>query len=51
LQLSDRPLGTAPKNGTLSAGKKNQLVGKFRERYGHEKDVAEKEVDDFIHSL
>jgi len=25
-------------------GKRDQLVGKIQERYGHQKDVAEKEV-------
>jgi uncharacterized protein YjbJ (UPF0337 family) len=29
------------------AGKKDQLVGKLQERYGYEKDRAEKEIDDF----
>jgi uncharacterized protein YjbJ (UPF0337 family) len=32
---------------TLIAGKKDMLVGKLQERYGHAKDQAEKDVDDF----
>jgi uncharacterized protein YjbJ (UPF0337 family) len=36
---------------TMIAGKKDQLVGKLQERYGHKKDAAEKEVDDYINSL
>jgi uncharacterized protein YjbJ (UPF0337 family) len=32
-------------------GKKDTLVGKLQERYGYQKDHAEKEVDDFINSL
>jgi uncharacterized protein YjbJ (UPF0337 family) len=27
------------------AGKRDQLVGKLQERYGYEKDKAEKEID------
>jgi len=29
---------------TIVEGKRDQLVGKIQERYGHQKDVAEKEV-------
>jgi uncharacterized protein YjbJ (UPF0337 family) len=36
---------------TLVGSKKDQLVGKLQERYGHKKEHAEKEVDDFIRSL
>ena len=30
---------------TVIEGKRDQLVGKIQERYGYEKDQAEKEVD------
>jgi uncharacterized protein YjbJ (UPF0337 family) len=33
------------------AGKKDILVGKLQERYGHAKDVAQKNVDDFYRGL
>jgi uncharacterized protein YjbJ (UPF0337 family) len=36
---------------TTIGGKKDALVGKLQERYGHKKDQAEKEVDDFIAGL
>jgi uncharacterized protein YjbJ (UPF0337 family) len=36
---------------TLIGGKKDALVGKIQERYGYQKDKAEKEVDDFITGL
>jgi uncharacterized protein YjbJ (UPF0337 family) len=36
---------------SLIGSKKDQLVGKLQERYGHKKDQAEKEVDDYIKSL
>ena len=29
-------------------GKRDKLVGKVQERYGHAKDQAEREVDDWI---
>jgi len=29
---------------TVVEGKRDQLIGKIQERYGHQKDVAEKEV-------
>ena len=36
---------------TFAGGKKDALVGKLRECYGHQKDQAEREVDDFIRGL
>jgi uncharacterized protein YjbJ (UPF0337 family) len=36
---------------TAVAGKKDELLGKLRERYGYEKDKAEKELNDFIGTL
>jgi uncharacterized protein YjbJ (UPF0337 family) len=35
----------------LIGSKKDALVGKLQERYGHHKDAAEKEVDDYIATL
>lgn len=35
----------------LIEGKWDQLVGKVRDRYGYEKDKAEKEVDEFLKKL
>jgi uncharacterized protein YjbJ (UPF0337 family) len=35
----------------LIGGKKDQLLGKLQERYGYQKDQAEKEVDGFLASL
>jgi uncharacterized protein YjbJ (UPF0337 family) len=32
-------------------GKRDRLVGKIKERYGLERDEAEREVDDFIDRL
>ena len=32
---------------TVIEGKRDQLVGKIQERYGYEKDQAEKEVSDW----
>ncbi|GGA31790.1 CsbD family protein [Paenibacillus physcomitrellae] len=32
------------------AGEKDKLVGKLQERYGHSKDTAEKEYDDWVRS-
>lgn len=32
-------------------GKKDQLVGKLQERYGHAKDEATRQVDAFFHAL
>ncbi len=36
---------------TSIAGKRDELLGKLQERYGYQKDRAEKEVDDFIRTL
>jgi uncharacterized protein YjbJ (UPF0337 family) len=36
---------------TTIAGKKDELVGKLLQRYGYQKDRAEKEVDDFLRSI
>ena len=36
---------------TTIAGKRDQLVGKLQERYGYQKDRAEKELDDFMGTL
>jgi uncharacterized protein YjbJ (UPF0337 family) len=36
---------------TTIAGKRDELLGKLQERYGYEKDQAEREVDDFIRTL
>jgi uncharacterized protein YjbJ (UPF0337 family) len=36
---------------TLIGGKKDELVGKLQERYGYNKDQAEKEADDFLASM
>ncbi|HEY7159209.1 MAG TPA: CsbD family protein [Gemmataceae bacterium] len=36
---------------TLIGGKKDELVGKLQERYGYNKDQAEKEADDFLVSM
>jgi uncharacterized protein YjbJ (UPF0337 family) len=36
---------------TTMAGKKDQLLGKLQERYGYEKDQAEKELDEFTRGL
>ena len=33
------------------AGKRDQLLGRLKERYGLEKDRAEKEVDSFLQGL
>jgi uncharacterized protein YjbJ (UPF0337 family) len=35
----------------LVGSKKDTLVGKLQERYGHNKEAAEREVDDYIASL
>jgi uncharacterized protein YjbJ (UPF0337 family) len=32
-------------------GKRNQLAGRLQERYGYEKEQAEKEIDEFARSL
>lgn len=36
---------------TTIKGKRDQLIGKVQERYGIAKDQAEKQVDEFTHSL
>ena len=36
---------------TAIAGKKDVLLGKLQERYGYEKDEAEKELDDYVKTL
>jgi uncharacterized protein YjbJ (UPF0337 family) len=36
---------------TVIAGKKDQLLGKLQERYGYDKDQAEKELDEFTRAL
>ena len=33
------------------AGKKDQLVGKVQERYGYNKEQAQKEIDEYVESL
>ena len=33
------------------AGKRDQLLGRLKERYGMEKDRAEKELDSFLNGL
>ncbi len=35
----------------VAAGKKDQLVGRLQERYGWEKDKAEKEADMYIKGI
>jgi uncharacterized protein YjbJ (UPF0337 family) len=32
----------------VAGGKKDQLIGRLQERYGWERDKAEKEADDFL---
>lgn len=36
---------------TTIAGKKDELLGKLQERYGYEKDQAERELDEFTRTL
>ena len=33
------------------AGKRDQLLGRLKERYGYEKEQAEKELDSFLGNL
>lgn len=33
------------------AGKRDQLVGRLQERYGWEREAAEKEVDDYLRRI
>jgi uncharacterized protein YjbJ (UPF0337 family) len=35
----------------LIGGKKDELVGRLQERYGYEKDEAEREADSFVRSV
>ncbi len=43
-QLTDNEL-------TVIAGQRDQLIGVLQERYGYEKERAEKEVNDFTQGL
>jgi uncharacterized protein YjbJ (UPF0337 family) len=36
---------------TAIAGKRDELLGRLQERYGYEKDQAERELDAFTRSL
>jgi uncharacterized protein YjbJ (UPF0337 family) len=36
---------------TAIAGKRDELVGRLQQRYGYEKDQAERELDAFTRSL
>lgn len=36
---------------SVIAGKRDQMAGKLQERYGYGKERAEKELDEFVHSL
>lgn len=36
---------------TVVAGKRDQLAGLLQQKYGYAKEVAEKEVDDFIKAI
>lgn len=36
---------------TLIEGKRDQLVGRIQERYGIEKEAAEREVDEFTYRM
>jgi len=36
---------------TAISGKRDQLVGKLQERYGMARDQAEKQIDEFTHTL
>lgn len=36
---------------TAINGKRDQLAGKLQERYGYEKERAEREIDEFARSL
>jgi uncharacterized protein YjbJ (UPF0337 family) len=35
----------------LIGGKKDKLIGVLKERYGHARDAAEREIDSFIEHL
>ena len=52
--LVKHQMPTPPKefgHQSLIGSKKDALVGKIQERYGNQKEAAEKEVDDFINAL
>ena len=36
---------------TAISGKKDEFLGKLRERYGYERDQAEREVDEFLRTM
>ena len=36
---------------TMLSGKKDELVGRVQERYGYERDQAEREVDDWSRGI
>jgi len=36
---------------THIGGKKDELVGKLQAHYGHSKEEAEKQIDNFLHTL
>jgi uncharacterized protein YjbJ (UPF0337 family) len=36
---------------TTIEGKRDQIAGKLQERYGYEKERAERELDDFVNEL
>jgi uncharacterized protein YjbJ (UPF0337 family) len=36
---------------TVIAGKKDQLLGKLQQRYGYDKERAEREVDEFVQGI
>lgn len=36
---------------TMVEGRREQLAGKIQERYGYEKERAEREADEFVNSL
>jgi uncharacterized protein YjbJ (UPF0337 family) len=36
---------------TLTAGKRDELLGRLQVRYGYAKDQAERELDSFVRSL
>jgi len=36
---------------TAVAGKRDQLAGRLQERYGYEKEQAERELDEFVRTL
>lgn len=36
---------------TAANGKQDQLLGRIQERYGYEKDMAQREITDFVRDL